>query len=196
MLPFSVVLLQQIHCYAIWLLRYHGNATNSLLQNRNYYVTMEMQYTHCYTTGTVTLLWKCNMIHRSCYQGKPSMSQYVFMYVCECVCVSACLFLFPPPNNFARCTCILHFLLQPWRQSPFFPEGGVGQTQAWMPAYVSTLRIPQKTWFWRETVEWYTDRGKPKNSEKNLSQQHFFHHKSRMDWPGREPGTPRWEAGD
>jgi hypothetical protein len=44
MLPFSVVLLQQIHCYAIWLLRYYGNATDSLLHNRNYYVTMEMQY--------------------------------------------------------------------------------------------------------------------------------------------------------
>jgi RNA polymerase-binding transcription factor DksA len=22
------------------------------------------------------LLWKCNMVHRSCYQGKPDMSQY------------------------------------------------------------------------------------------------------------------------
>jgi hypothetical protein len=42
MLPFSVVLLQQIHCYAIGLLRYYGNATNSLLHNRNCYVTMEM----------------------------------------------------------------------------------------------------------------------------------------------------------
>jgi hypothetical protein len=26
-----------------------------------------------------------------------------------------------------------------------------------------------------------TDRGKPKNSERNLSQYHFFHHKSHMD---------------
>jgi hypothetical protein len=40
------------------------------------------------------------------------------------------------------------------------------------------------------------DRGKPKHSEKNLSQSHFGHHKSSMDWPGREPGTPRWEVGD
>jgi hypothetical protein len=23
------------------------------------------------------LLWKCNMVHRSCYQGKPDMSQYI-----------------------------------------------------------------------------------------------------------------------
>jgi hypothetical protein len=59
MLPFSVMLLQQIHCYPIELFRYYGNAA-----------------THCYATGTVTLQWKCNMVHRSCYQGKPNMSQY------------------------------------------------------------------------------------------------------------------------
>jgi hypothetical protein len=31
---------------------------------------------------------------------------------------------------------------------------------------------------------------------KNLSQWHFVHQKSHMDWPRIEPGTPRWEAGD
>jgi hypothetical protein len=34
--------------------------------------------------------------------------------------------------------------------------------------------------------------GKPKNSEKNLFQWHFVHHKSHMD----SPMSPWWEAGD
>jgi hypothetical protein len=36
----------------------------------------------------------------------------------------------------------------PWRWAG-------SSTLAWMPTYVSILRIPQMIWVWRATVEWY-----------------------------------------
>jgi hypothetical protein len=49
---------------------------------------METTQTHCYVAGTVTLPWKCNMVHRSCYQGKPDMSQYVVFIIQNKLCKS------------------------------------------------------------------------------------------------------------
>jgi hypothetical protein len=48
----------------------------------------------------------------------------------------------------------------------FFPwRWGGSNTQARMHTYGSILRIPQMIWVWKATVEWYSDRGKPMNSE-------------------------------
>jgi hypothetical protein len=64
---------------------------------------------------------------------------------------------------------------------------GGSSTQAWMPAYVSILRIPQMIWVRRATVEWYWQ-GKPKNSEKNLSHCHFSTTNPTWIDPGANPG--------
>jgi hypothetical protein len=57
------------------------------------------------------------------------------------------------------------------------------------------LFIPQMIWIgerrWSD-INW----GKPKDWEKNLSQCQSVHHKSHVDWSGREPGPPRWGTGD
>jgi hypothetical protein len=64
--------------------------------------------------------------------------------------------------------------------------------------YISELRLPSDLLFITKMIyekePWWNDidRGKPNNSEKNLSQRHFVHQKSLMDWPG----PPLWKAGD
>jgi hypothetical protein len=69
--------------------------------------------------------------------------------------------------------------------------------------YVPELRAPtgpfsvlQFIYEYGETRWNDTDRGKPNISESILSQFHFVHHKSHMDWPVHEPGIPRWKACD
>jgi hypothetical protein len=58
--------------------------------------------------------------------------------------------------------------------------------------------------FWSEwyeedkwgALEYDNDRVKQKYWEKNLSQCHFVHHKSHVDWPRIVSGPPKLDAGD
>jgi hypothetical protein len=55
---------------------------------------------------------------------------------------------------------------------------------------------PDNTWVNMKQRLNDTDRGKPKDSERNLFRYHFVLHKFLMNWPGRKSGPKRWEAGD
>jgi hypothetical protein len=58
------------------------------------------------------------------------------------------------------------------------------------------LSIPQMMYEYGQPRLNDVDRKSSKNSEQNLSQSYFIHHKSHMDSSKREPGSRRWEAID
>ena len=55
----------------------------------------------------------------------------------------------------------------------------------------TTMMTPSVEQWWDDSIWRET-----KWSERNLSSATFVRHKHHMDWPGIEPGSPRWEAGD
>ena len=55
------------------------------------------------------------------------------------------------------------------------------------PAYKSSRKMKVSMEHWRNDI----NKGKPKCSDKNLSQCHLFRHESHMDCPGIECGAPR-----
>jgi hypothetical protein len=81
-------------------------------------------------------------------------------------------------------------------KSFFPPEGGVGLVSK-RGCLLTLAYYAFPIWYEFGERMWNdTDRENPKNSEKNLSQCQFVHHKSQIDWTGRETGPPLWEAGD
>jgi hypothetical protein len=69
----------------------------------------------------------------------------------------------------------------------FFPEGGVGLVPKRGCLLFTLAYYAFPRWYEFGERRWSgIDRGKLKNSERNQSQCHFFHHKSHTDWPGRK----------
>jgi hypothetical protein len=130
-------------------------------------VNLDAVFAFVAIVGSVIPLVALMMHNPSCHQHlclsalmkclKTQQNWFFFMFGMDVMPLDAITFFFPP-----------------WRW-------GGSSTQAWMPTYVSILCTPQIIWVWRAMVEWYIDKGKPKNSEKNLSQCHFFHYKSHMN---------------
>jgi hypothetical protein len=59
-----------------------------------------------------------------------------------------------------------------------------GETVSELRPLAGLLFVPQVIYEYGEPRWNDIDRFQPNNSEKNLYQYHFFHHKSHMDWPG------------
>jgi hypothetical protein len=57
------------------------------------------------------------------------------------------------------------------------------------------LYLPRMIVKMENLVEWRLA-GETEVIVENLPQRHFLHHKSHLTRPGREPGPPRWEAGN
>jgi hypothetical protein len=87
-------------------------------------------------------LWYC------CYNGKTNLCslQILFTGVKQVRCQIFCFLLLGVCIQERWHSC--QVLTFSWRW-------GGSSTQAWMPTYVSILRIPQMMWVWRTTVEWY-----------------------------------------
>jgi hypothetical protein len=58
------------------------------------------------------------------------------------------------------------------------------------------LYVTQTIREWTASGEMMLVGGRPKNSERNLSQCHFVGQSSQTDRPSRKHVSPRWEAGD
>jgi hypothetical protein len=146
--------------------RYYGNAT-----------------THCHTTVTVTLLWKRYKLtvmpqallryYGNALQDLPCHNIYIYIYIyiyslylmnaqIKNVFCPNCVITKKLPSPFLTTSSMetsspKHVVDNNFFHHLFFfsLKVGVGQTQAWMPTYVSILRIPHMIRVWRATMEWY-----------------------------------------
>jgi hypothetical protein len=85
-----------------------------------------------------------------------------------------------------------------WVRSPKEKRCFIGETVSLLnPAANGPIVHPPDDIWMNVEQRWnHTDRGNPKDSQKILSQCHFVHHKTHVDYPENEPGLSLWEAGD
>lgn len=85
-----------------------------------------------------------------------------------------------------KCKYVLSYPVRPnIRKSTAFWK--VSSLRPFVPLVRATCRW-KGVW---KLVEWHWQ-GIPQCAEKNLSQSHFLHYKSHVDWPGIEPALPQW----
>jgi hypothetical protein len=93
---------------------------------------------------------------------------------------------FSPPTNYFLRSALLLFFSMGWDYDVCM--------SLWDWALFYSPQIIHE-WIWG-SGEMVVTRENWRTQRKNLSQCQYVHHKSHIDWPGREPADPRWEAGD
>jgi hypothetical protein len=141
-------------------------------------------YTSCYRMSWLTLLLRIREVMGSNLGPKTGYPDYVWCGFPQSFQANAGILAQIRPRRLPSTSFTIHHsrIILPFDSSPsFHPEGGVGLVpKRGCLLTLAYYAFPRRYEFGEPRWN-YIDRGKPKNSEKNLSQCHFVHHKLHMD---------------